>query len=35
MTGAKARHVRRCLSTCGHEVVGLVPAVLECASLLL
>jgi hypothetical protein len=35
MTGGKARHLRRCLSTCGHEVVGPVPAVVEFASLLL
>jgi len=41
MAHRKARLVRRCLSACQHQVVGLVPAVIlltlvmDCASLLL
>jgi hypothetical protein len=41
MTHEKARLVKICMSACGHQVVGLVPAVIllalvtGCASLLL
>jgi len=41
MIHGKARLVKRCMSACGHQVLGLVPAVIllvlvmGCASLLL